>query len=337
MRKWVLVLTCVALAWPQPGQSGEVPVSRVRGGMVTVDVGSQSGLSVGMQVDIVRPATQPVVHPLTGENLGAPAVQLVRGTVSKVTPRAASVRLDGTPLLAVRPGDMVRFQTAEDEMVRERDQVVANEQRNQQEHQQLRNDVSELTRSVRDVQGRMKSLDAAIAKLDRLEQTLRAQLRGIGSDISSMKADIKKLQAQVLNWAPESIPVTGLNRPAEVKPAGESEAGKPVPRHGVATAAEGAAAAVPAPARGTQMSPEEVRTMVQEVAFAVVQRERALDAAKAAGATAATHVTGSAAESAPPTTPAATPSTYEPQPAGHEPVPVAAETPRNVGGGGAPR
>jgi hypothetical protein len=295
--------------------------------MVTVDVGSQAGLSVGMPVDIVRPATQPVVHPLTGENLGAPAVQLARGTVSKVSPRAASVRLEGAPLLAVRPGDMVRFQTAEDEMVRERDQVVANEQRNQQEHQQLRNDVSELTRSVRDVQGRMKSLDVAIAKLDRLEQALRAQLRGIGSDISSMKADIKKLQAQVLNWAPEQIPVVGLNRPAEVKATGETEVPKPVPRHGAGTAAEGPAEAAPTPARGTQMSPEELRTMMQEVAFDVVQRERTLNAPRATGVAPAAHVAGSAGESAAPVTPAATQSAYEPRPAGHEPVPVAAETP----------
>ena len=70
MKKWLLILAtigCVA-----PVYAGEALVTRVRGSVLTIDAGAEGGLIKGLAVDIVRPPGEAIIHPITGENLGAP-------------------------------------------------------------------------------------------------------------------------------------------------------------------------------------------------------------------------------------------------------------------------
>ena len=119
---WVLA---AFVAWALPADAGEGLITKVRGRTLAIDKGAADGLEVGLEVTVVRPPDEAIIHPLTGENLGAPEIEIASGRINKVSARAASVQLDGNPIISVRPGDMARFLTIEEKMVME--QEVATE------------------------------------------------------------------------------------------------------------------------------------------------------------------------------------------------------------------
>lgn len=311
MKKRFLILVGLVLLWAGPGQSGEVPVARVRGSVVTIEVGSDVGLAVGMEVSVVRPPGQTIVHPITGENLGAPAVEIGRGSISKVSAHAASVRLNGSPLMAVRPGDQVRFMTQEEELVREQERTVVTQQRNEQEHQELRGEVARLAKGVKDVQGRIGALEGMMKRIERIEEGLRSQLRGITNDIAGMKGDIKELKELVSLYGP--VPVSGLGEQKGATPSLPGATGA------MSTAAP--AGAVPA-SGGLDLGTEEGRNQVRGIIRDELQQQQSLNAS--AGA-----VTSTMPASAPPVEsqsvalPAPAPVTTIPVP---EPTPTVVES-----------
>ncbi|MFA6111563.1 MAG: hypothetical protein WDA75_22620 [Candidatus Latescibacterota bacterium] len=284
MKKRFLILVGLVLLWAGPGRSGEVPVARVRGSVMTIEVGSDVGLAVGMEVSVVRPPGQTIVHPITGENLGAPAVEIGRGSISKISAHAASVRLNDTPLMAVRPGDLVRFMTQEEELVREQERVVVTQQRNEQEHQEMRGEVARLAKGVKDVQGRIGALEGMMRRIERIEEGLRSQLRGINNDIAGMKGDIKELKELVSLYGP--VPVSGLGEQKGTTPPLPGATGA------MPTAAPVPAGAVPA-SGGLDLNTEEGRNQVRGIIRDELQQQQSLNAS--AGA-----VTSTVPTSAPP-------------------------------------
>lgn len=208
MKKWMLILTCWACAAVPPADAGEALITKVRGSMLTIDAGAEGGLVRGLRVEIVRPPGEAIIHPITGENLGAPEVVIGFGEISKTSNRAANVELGSGLLMSVRPGDIARFMTPEEDMLMDQERTVASQEKNLEEHQGFRNEISRLTRSIKSVSGRIGGLEKMMKRVERVEEGFRVQLRGINTDMNTMKEDITDLKESVALMG--SVPVDGL-------------------------------------------------------------------------------------------------------------------------------
>jgi hypothetical protein len=208
MKKWMLILGCLACATAPPANAGEALITKVRGSMLTIDAGAEGGLVRGLRVEIVRPPGEAIIHPITGENLGAPEVVIGSGEISKTSNRAANVEVGPGLLMSVRPGDIARFMTPEEDMLMDQERTVATQEKNVEEHQGFRNEISRLTRSIKSVSGRIGGLEQMMKRVERVEEGFRVQLRGINTDMNTMKEDISDLKESVALMG--SVPVDGL-------------------------------------------------------------------------------------------------------------------------------
>ena len=125
-RKLALISVLVLLA--TGSHAGEGLITKVRGSNLTVDKGAEDGLTVGMKATVIRPPTEAVIHPVTGENLGAPEIILGAGEITKISGKASNVNLAQRPLMRVRPGDLVRFTTPEEEMIMEQENAMVSQE-----------------------------------------------------------------------------------------------------------------------------------------------------------------------------------------------------------------
>ena len=193
----LLALLSIALLQVTDSHAGEAYIRKARGNILTIDQGAEAGLVVGMEVIVIRPPSEAVIHPVTGENLGSPEIEIVAGEVTKTAARSASIKIRKRPLLSIQPGDMVRFMTSEEEMVMDQERSMAREERAQQERRQIKSNVKELTKNIRNTQGSINTLKSAISKLDRIDESIKVQLRGINEDIHMMKEEIIALKESV--------------------------------------------------------------------------------------------------------------------------------------------
>lgn len=193
---WTVLLLC-ALA--QAAGAAEAVVTKVRGLSLNVDKGADQGLVVGMEVVVVRPPGEAVIHPITGENLGSPEIRLAAGQVAKVSARAGVVRLKSLPLMAVRAGDVIRFVATEspNQAMEEQTRVEVERKEEAQERQQLKSDVSGLTRDVKDTQTRIHSLENMVERLEKVDERFRAQLKGISGDINGLRREMSQIREQI--------------------------------------------------------------------------------------------------------------------------------------------
>ena len=212
MRRVELALICLLL-WAVSGHAGEALITKVRGSNLTIDTGAESGLVEGLAVTIVRPPGEAVIHPITGEDLGAPEVEIGTGEISKIANRAANVRIAPELLLPVRPGDIVRFITPEEEMIMGQERSVMRAEKNADDHQSFSQGISQLTKSIQKVQGRIGGLERMMKRVERVEEGFKVQLRGINTDINIMKDDIKDLKESVTLMG--TVPIEGLSEDGE--------------------------------------------------------------------------------------------------------------------------
>ncbi len=197
MIKRKLALISVLLLLATDSQAGEGLITKVRGFNLTVDKGAEDGLTVGMKVDIIRPPTEAVIHPVTGENLGAPEINLGVGEITKTSGRASNVNLAQRPLMAVRPGDLVRFTTPEEEMIMEQENAMVSQEKAQGERRALRGNISGLTKKIKATQRRISGLEAILKRLDRTQKGFITQLQLAHKDITLMKEDIDDIKESI--------------------------------------------------------------------------------------------------------------------------------------------
>ena len=220
MKKYVLILALTLYA--APTEAGEALITRVRGSVLTIDAGAEGGLIKGLSVDIVRPPGEAIIHPITGEDLGAPELVIGRGEISKTSNRAANVQVEPGLLLSVRPGDIARFTTPQEEMLMDQERSVVTQEKNQETHQGFRNEISRLTRSIKSVQGRIGGLEQMMKRVERVEEGFRVQLRGINGDMNVMKEDIADLKEAVSLMG--AVPIAGLDEEGVQEPVDLSSA-----------------------------------------------------------------------------------------------------------------
>jgi hypothetical protein len=197
MIKRKLALVSVLLLLATGSQAGEGLITKVRGTNMTIDKGAEDGLIVGMKVDVIRPPTEAVIHPVTGENLGAPEINLGGGEITKTSGRASNVSLSQRPLMGVRPGDLVRFTTPEEEMIMEQESSMVSKEKAQGERKALRGNISGLTKKIQATQRRISGLEGTLKRLDRMQQGFIVQLQGAHKDITLMKEDIDDIKESI--------------------------------------------------------------------------------------------------------------------------------------------
>ena len=186
--------------------AGEGFVIKVRGMGLTIDKGADDGMVVGMSVTVMRSPDEPVIHPITGENLGSPEIEIADGEITKVSARASSIRLPRPALLPVRPGDIVRYTTV-DEQTTETAEGATQERR--------------VIRGEARPAGNIKGVERSIKRLDRFDKdVVQPQFTRINKDMVAIKDELRELRETVtlLGSVPDIGAVTG-EMPSELSEA----------------------------------------------------------------------------------------------------------------------
>jgi hypothetical protein len=194
--KAMVLLLGLAL-WVPAAEAGEAGVTRARGNSIALDQGADAGLIVGMTVSVRRPPNEAIIHPITGENLGAPEVEIGRAEITKTSGRAASARLVGTPLVTVQAGDRVVFTTLDEEMVADQEQKSQTQDEAALDRKKLRGETAKLAREVRGIQGTIRTLENMMKRLDRVDEVIKVQLRSINQDMTQLKDEVGQLKETV--------------------------------------------------------------------------------------------------------------------------------------------
>ena len=193
-----LLAAVAVLCLGTASHAGQGFVTKVRGTSITIDKGAEEGLEVGMTVTVVRPPEEAVIHPLTGENLGNPEIEIGRGEITRVSARAASIRLAQPLLLPVRPSDIARFVTLEEQMVMEQEMATETAEQALQDRQKIRGEASRLARNIKSIQATIKGLERSIAGLNRFDKdVVQPQFTRIKRDILTIKEELSQLRDTV--------------------------------------------------------------------------------------------------------------------------------------------
>ena len=208
-RTIAVAVAVIVACWPQVGQAGEAFVTKVRGTSLTIDKGAEEGLEIGLAVTVVRSPEEAIIHPLTGENLGAPELELGSGEISKASARAASVRLANKPILPVRPGDVVRYITLDEQMVMEQEMVTVTAEKAAAERGKIRSEASRLARNIGGIQSTIKALERSIKELRRFDNdVVKPQFNSINREMETIQEELKELRESVTLMG--SLPLGGL-------------------------------------------------------------------------------------------------------------------------------
>lgn len=195
---WTAWALAAVLVWADRAQAGETFVTKVRGLTLTLDKGADDGLEVGLEVTVVRPPGEAIIHPLTGENLGAPEIQIASGRITKVSPRAASVQLDATAIIGVRPGDVARFLTVEEKMVMDQETATVASEQAAKERTEIRTEASRLGKGISSLSGTIKGLESAIRDLRRFDNdVVKPQFTAINRQMGELKQELAQLRETV--------------------------------------------------------------------------------------------------------------------------------------------
>lgn len=179
--RWLTACLVVLTMMPNAAKAGQAKILSSDGRTVKIGAGVDRGVRVGMLAEIYRQSA-PLIHPVTGENLGNPKVKIARVEVVKVgavTAEAVFVE----HYAPVQPGDIVESievaPTAEDQI---RAQVT-----------QTRNEIKEIARNLA---AEIKGNDKAIGDL-------RETLRRIGSSerrLQSIANDVRNLRERMVTF-----------------------------------------------------------------------------------------------------------------------------------------
>ncbi len=174
---------------------------------LTIDKGADDGMVVGMSVTVMRSPDEPVIHPITGENLGSPEIEIADGEITKVSARASSIRLPRPALLPVRPGDIVRYTTVDEQTTETAEGAT-------QERRVIRGGASRPA-------GNIKGVERSIKRLDRFDKdVVQPQFTRINKDMVAIKDELRELRETVtlLGSVPDIGAVTG-EMPSELSEA----------------------------------------------------------------------------------------------------------------------
>lgn len=179
--RWLTALVAALVILPERADAGQAKVLMADDRMVKIGAGVDRGVRLGMLAEIYRQSA-PLIHPVTGENLGNPKVKIARIEVTKVGAVSAEAKFV-EHYAPVQPGDIVESievaPTAEDQI---RASVA-----------QTRNEMREIARQ----------LAAEIKDNDKAIGDLRETLRKIGSSerrLQSIANDVRNMRERMVTF-----------------------------------------------------------------------------------------------------------------------------------------
>ena len=131
------------------------------------------------------------------------------GEIAKVSAKAASIRLSGSLLLSVRPGDLVRYTTMEEKMVMEQELTTQTAEQAAEERKKIRGKAGQLAKNIKSIQATIRGLERSIKALDRFDKdVVQPQFNSINKDMLAIKTELGELRETVSLMG--SIPVDGI-------------------------------------------------------------------------------------------------------------------------------
>ncbi|MDA0746649.1 MAG: hypothetical protein O2954_09015 [bacterium] len=162
----VVLLAGVTQVWAQ------AKVIKVDNQVVHVGVGGDREVKVGMQADVYRQA-EPIIHPVTGANLGSPKVRIARIEIRKVGPTFSSARYI-EKYVPVEVGDLVEglevAPTLEEEI---RSDVVQARAEIKMLAQSLADEIKGNKKAISDLRGTLQRIAGSEKRLDTLIRAVR--------------------------------------------------------------------------------------------------------------------------------------------------------------------
>ena len=179
--RWLVASLIVLTMMPDRADAGQARIISSDDRTVKIGAGVDRGVRVGMLAEIYRQSA-PLIHPVTGENLGNPKVKIARVEVVKVgAVTAEAVFIEH--YAPVQPGDIVESievaPTAED---------------------QIRATVSQTRNEIKEI---ARNLAAEIKGNDKAIGDLRETLRRIGSSerrLQSIANDVRNLRERMVTF-----------------------------------------------------------------------------------------------------------------------------------------
>ena len=199
------------------GQMLEAPISKVSGDRVIVEVGAQEGIEAGEKLKIYR-QEDAVIHPITGEVLGSPKVEIGEVEIVKISDASSSGKVVSS-YVSIKPGDSVRYlppgavETAmsSEALVSAPPPPMPSMEMIEELEGRVKEDVGKLTQEVTDIQKTIKSLSGMLKKLDRMDRILARDISAMRRDVNVLRDEVKgfKDRFSVLPVAPDSERVLG--------------------------------------------------------------------------------------------------------------------------------
>jgi hypothetical protein len=208
--KPILLIVALLLAWIPSirAEVPETPVSKVDRKVVRLPIGSNKGLKAGMWLDVFRQEER-ILHPITGEELGAPKVKIAEVQITRVfrTTALAKITMNYAPIVA---GDLVREVGSVPMESPESPGSGAPASRRTAVSEEIPKTADRLAWEISEIRANIASLSKTLGRITNIERSvarMRGDLGAMQSSVASLKQEVDALKEKAT--APQ---VVTLNR-----------------------------------------------------------------------------------------------------------------------------
>ena len=211
--KNALIIMLLAV-WPTAlfADLPDISVAKADKQTVRLPAGTSKGLKTGMRLDVFR-QEEPIVHPITGEVLGAPKVKIAEVQVTKAfrTTALARITMSYAPIAA---GDIVREAGAVpmEPEVTPVPKAPAERMAAPSGSDDTQRTAERLTWEINEIRANIASLSKALGRISGIERTVERMQGNMGamqSSVSALKQEVEALKEKAI--APQVVSINNDN------------------------------------------------------------------------------------------------------------------------------
>ena len=211
--KNTLIIMLLAV-WPTAlfADLPDISVAKADKQTVRLPAGTNKGLKAGTRLDVFR-QEEPIVHPITGEVLGAPKVKIAEVQVTKAfrTTALAKITMSYAPIAA---GDLVREagSVPMEPAVASVPKAPAGKMAAPPGADDTQRTAERLTWEINEIRANIASLSKALGRIAGIERTVERMQGNMGamqSSVSSLKQEVEALKEKAV--APQVVSISSDN------------------------------------------------------------------------------------------------------------------------------
>lgn len=190
----------------------DIAVARADRQTVRLPAGTSKGLKTGMWLEVFR-QEEPIIHPVTGEALGAPRVKIAEVQVTKAfrTTAVGKITMSYAPIAA---GDIVREAGAVpmEPSATPASRPSAERQTMSRGSDDTQKSAERLTWEINEIRANIASLSRALGRIAGIERTvarMEGSLGSMQSSVSALKHEMESLKEK--STAPQVVSVSHDN------------------------------------------------------------------------------------------------------------------------------